>query len=358
LRFKPESASIRRVFRRSVASPERIFAERVAGKTVIYLDTNAWSDLSEAKTRDAGIARDLALQACSAGVAIFPLSTATITELLRRDINADSMAQAELMDTLSCGVAFRGHSHVRDLEILAAYEFMLTGRSEPPISRMFTITACYNADGRIVFPDGWSEENADLFMQKLQEHGFPGVRWLQKPMREPTYLAKNAATDEKYVREITRKRDDVTSWATDRSGKPNAKVLRAEEHTCVLNRYLLENLLRLVAPATFVRLAPSFKLIQQDEKTLKEVVGAMPSVWLSCEINVQRMLATTRRTRQQDFYDHEHAVLGVPYTQAFVTADGGILDVLRKARASDRFACRLVRGMPGLSEYLGELAAS
>ena len=66
----------------------------------------------------------------------------------------------------------------------------------------------------------------------------------------------------------------------------------------------------------------------------------------------------TRRTRQQDFYDHEHAVLAVPYAQAFVTADRGILDVLRKARATDRFTCRLARGMSGLRQYLNEFAAS
>ena len=128
-------------------------------------------------------------------------------------------------------------------------------------------------------------------MQKLQQRGFPRVRWLQGHMRQPTYLAKNEATDEKYVREITRKLQDVSAWATDRSGKVNASVIRREEHACVLNRYLLENVLRLATPQTLVRLAPAFHSIQNDRKELKKVVQAMPSTWLSCEINVQRMLA-------------------------------------------------------------------
>lgn len=346
------------VIRRAVATPEQVFGKRVCGRKVIYLDTNAWSDLAEVKTDDARFARDLALKAVEARLAIFPVSFSTITELLRRDVNPDSIAQAELMDTLSDGVAFRGNPHVRDLEILAAYDFMLTGQSAAPTARMFTITVCYNSDGTIVFPDGWTEEGADAFMQKLQQHGLPGVRWLQERMRQPTYLAKNEATDEKYVHEITRKRQDVTAWGADQSGKVNASVLRREEHACVLNRYLLENVLRLATPQMLVRLAPAFQSIQNDEKALRKVVQAMPSTWLSCEINVQRMLAMSRRTRQQDFYDHEHAVLAVPYAQAFVTADGDILDVLRKVRATDRFTCRLARGMSGLRQYLNEFSAN
>ena len=80
------------MIRRAVATPEQVFDERVCGRKVIYLDTNAWSDLAEAKTDDARFARALALKAVEARLAIFPVAFSTITELLRRDVNPDSIA--------------------------------------------------------------------------------------------------------------------------------------------------------------------------------------------------------------------------------------------------------------------------
>src|SRR5216684_2017867 len=100
--------------------------------------------------------------------------------------------------------------------------------------------------------------------------------------------------------------------------------------------------MHLVDGRTCVRLLPHLCRLQTDSRYLKAVVAEMPSTWLSCEMNVQRMLAASLPTKKQDFYDHEHAALALPYTQAFATSDGGILDVLRKVRATKRFPCRLV----------------
>lgn len=344
--------------RRSLAEPRKIYEERVRGRAVLYLDTNAWSDLSEAKTTDAEVARDLIKTAHAGARIVCPVSFSTITELLKRDVNPDSLAQAALMDLLSDGISYRATRHVRDLEILAACEFLLSGRADSPLPQVFTVIACYEADQRIVFPDGWSESGADEFMMKMEEFGLPSVRWLQQNRRSREYLDLHATTDTKYEREISRKRDDASTWAADANGKLDAQKLRYEEHICVLNKYILENVLRLVDPATFGRLALRLGMLNTDDALLSKVVRAMPSTWLSCEMHVQRMLGRGRRTRKQDFYDHEHAVLAIPYADAFVTSDGGILDVLRKVRVSGQFSCRLIRGMNGLREYLAERAAA
>src|SRR5205085_1838895 len=88
--------------------PKIIYAERVAGRRTIYLDTNAWSDLSERRTTDAKRAYGAAFAAHSRGLTVFPLAFATITEVLKREVNADSEAQVKLMDELSRGVSLRG----------------------------------------------------------------------------------------------------------------------------------------------------------------------------------------------------------------------------------------------------------
>jgi hypothetical protein len=235
----------------------------------------------------------------------------------------------------------------------------LTGQVNPPLPQVFTITACYEVDQRIAFPEGWTDPAADEFMLKMKASDLPDVQWLQQHRRNTEYLDHHARTDARYQKEISRKREDAPTWAADANGRLNAQTLRREEYVCVLNRYILDNLLRLVdEPAKVGRLVARLVHLNTDDAMLSRVVAAMPSTWLSCEMNVQRVLERTRRTRQQDFYDHEHAVLALPYADAFVTSNGGILDVLRRARASDHFSCRLIRGMAGLREYLAERAAA
>lgn len=97
-------SSIAEVFRFSV-DPQVIYCERVEGGHAIYLDTNAWSDLAERRSDAAIRVYDAVRVAHQASSTVFPLSYASITELIKREVNDDSVRQAELMDVLSRGVA-------------------------------------------------------------------------------------------------------------------------------------------------------------------------------------------------------------------------------------------------------------
>ena len=175
---------------RFTVDPRIIYAERVKGRHAIYLDTNAWSDLSERRTDAATRAHAAAARAHADGATVFPLSYATITELIKRDINADSLAQADLMDVLSRGVTLRGDPHVRDLEVLCAFEFMTQGTSTTPTAEMFTVIACYISD-REIPAVGLPDEAGVIRIV------YPTVRWLQQVMRTPEVLEHEARTDEK-----------------------------------------------------------------------------------------------------------------------------------------------------------------
>jgi len=345
--------------RRQIVDPKRVYAEHVFGRCSVYLDTNAWSDLSETRTDAARAAYDLALTAQSRGCAVFPLSYPTITELLKRDDNADSRRQTELMDTLSSGVSLRGGTHVRDIEVMCAFDFMTQGVTTTRRSEMFTIIPCYISDTSVEFPDGWTETEADGMLEKLLQNR-PGLRFLQQQMRTATFLENHEVTDEKYVREISRKRNDALDWAVDGSGKLSATKLRLEEHTFVFRKYILGNLPRLVGPSGMQMIVRNIENIvrKPGPAALRSVVERMPSTWLSCEMNVHCTLSAKELTEKQDFYDHEHAALAVPYTDAFVTSDGGLLDLLRRVRASDRYDCRLLRGLPALSDFLEKLLST
>ncbi|HEX7709266.1 MAG TPA: hypothetical protein VF701_22620 [Thermoanaerobaculia bacterium] len=332
---------------RFTVDPKIIYAERVKGRHVIYLDTNAWSDLSERRSDAAIRAYAAAVRAHTDGLTIFPLSYATITELLKRDVNADSLQQSDLMDLLSRGVTLRGDPHVRDLEVLCAFEYMTRGISMPPTAEMFTVIACYIAD-REIPAVGVSDR---LGVMRV---AYPTVRWLQQRMRTPELLEHETRTDEEYVRKISQKINDVPNWATDGSGKPNAKKLRFEEHTAAFNSYIMGNLARLVGLQGMQLLherLPSIVRKPGGPAAVAPVIAAMPSISLSCEMSVQKMLSRTR-TRKQDFYDHEHAARAIPYVDAFVTADTGLLDILRRAKVPSTHRCRILNGIAALADYL------
>jgi predicted nucleic acid-binding protein len=100
---------------RPLANPRAVFEKHIRGRAVLYLDTNAWSDLSEAKTPDAVAARQQLADAHARDVLVCPVAFCTITELLKRQPNADSVAQAQLMDSFSNGVSYRATRYIRDL---------------------------------------------------------------------------------------------------------------------------------------------------------------------------------------------------------------------------------------------------
>jgi hypothetical protein len=341
---------------RHFADPAAVHEERVRRRRVIYFDTNIWSDLSEAASDIARQALELSIRACINRNAVFPLSYALITEFLKREQNSDSARQADLMDLLSDGVTFRGWRHILDLEVLSTFEYMTGREVADRRSQLFTLVPCYIADGRIVFPDGWTEQGADEFMLHLREHRTPGLSFLQQHMRTMRYLENHDRTDDKYVREISEKRRAAAEWAADPSGKLNPAKLREEEHTFVFKRYIMENLPRLVGIQGMALVTQHLPQVvrKPGRSALRNLVEQMPSTWVSCELNVQATLSRARKTEKQEFYDHEHASLAIPYADAFVTSDGELADVLRRIRPT-QYPCVVIRGTTDLLTYLAAL---
>lgn len=344
--------------RRAFIRPSSVYEERVKHSRTVYLDTNIWSDLSEAKTGTAQEALRLATELVISRRVIFPLSYALVTEFLKRERNIDSERQADLMDLLSDGVTFRGWKHILDLEALSVFEYMVSRPSSDRCKQLFTLIPCYVADGGIMFPEGWTQKGADDFMETLRQRAVPGLRFLQQHMQTSHYVATHQSTDDKYVREISRKRREASDWARDASGKLNAAKLREEEHTFVFKTYIMQNLPRLVGLEGMLLVSQNLTTIapKPGRSPLRRLVERMPSTWLSCEINVQATLAVGSETEKQHYYDHEHAALAVAYADAFVTSDGELVDTLRRIRTSDRYSCTIVRGISGLLTYLDDLS--
>jgi hypothetical protein len=117
-------------------------------------------------------------------------------------------------------------------------------------------------------------------------------------------------------------------------------------------------LLKIVGPERLLDTiaAISKKVGEGGHKRLEQIMKAMPSLDLHCHILAERSCNSTRKVREQDFYDVEHAVVGGAYADFFVTSDGNLFDLLtNRRRVSAEMNCRIMRGVRGLIEILDRL---
>jgi len=340
-----------------VVRPREVYEAKAANRLVVYLDSNIWIDLAEARTSLAVEALELARLAQTSGTAIFPLSYPAVTEFIRQQVNATSRRQGHIMDDLSEFVSFRGEAFIRDLEIHGVYDFMMTGEVRSRVDEVFTATACYIGDGTLQYPPGVSEgEAADMTRLLAKELITVGVGWLQEHLPLENFRKRYTKGDEDWVNEIVTRRERALAVLTNSDGSLSAPKLRLEEHVYVLQNYILKRLPYLVGLAAMMLAARKFeeRSPKGSPAVLARVVETMPSVWLGCEMHVQRRLARDP-VKRQDQFDHDHASLGVPYSAAFASSDTALLDLLRRCGVTKRYRCRLLRGLPGLQQYLAEI---
>jgi hypothetical protein len=81
----------------------------------------------------------------------------------------------------------------------------------------------------------------------------------------------------------------------------------------------------------------------------------MPSVALGCEVHAFRVSVDTRKYRDTDFWDLEHAAVPAAYADAFVSLDRGLVDTLRRCRTPAAQGCELLGSLDALQAWLAGL---
>jgi hypothetical protein len=113
------------------------YGMHVAGRRVVYLDTAVWIALSRADDQ-ARLCRGICERAVHSKRAIFPLSYASVSELVQQRPSPSRDVRMHVMQTLSEGIAFRDLGTIRDLEIAATLPVMMGGAAaEPDVTKLF-----------------------------------------------------------------------------------------------------------------------------------------------------------------------------------------------------------------------------
>jgi|ERR1035437_3966952 hypothetical protein len=341
---------------------DRSAISAAADKPLVYLDSNVWIDITERFPEVAEQCRRLV----QTDKAIFPLSFSSIDEVFQQPTVTKRLRVAALMDDLSKGFCFRPSKTIHEMEANLALPIVL-GESTASFRREKILTWIVEFVGTMVlkFPPSWTQADAEKFHRLILDRPeLRSVKWLVERLDGNQMRIENAGRMKRYVEGITASIKESNSHFKHLAKDVRRKQFILEERISVVNSLISpkmsKNLLKIVGPE---KLLDAIATISKQageggKKRLDQIMKAMPSLDLNCHILAERACNSTRKVREQDFYDVEHAVVGGAYADFFVTSDGNLFDLLtnRCSISADR-NCRVVRGVKGLEEVLGEISS-
>lgn len=343
--------------------PEKIYAEHVDGRRVIYLDNNIWIDLRDAKTDEAYVCRGACLRAVDEGRAIFPLSYGAVSEVLHNPSKEARERQADVMDALSLGVTFRAPHVVYALEGEAAYGYFYRNDTTAAVSRsqVFTLIPDHIGDGRLEFPAGWRPDDVAKFLGFMQrEASWRTLRWHVDHL-DHEEIAKHHQLGryESAMAEVVAKQRELARGES--KTKVRARLL-TQERVALFNQHVLPALRRaLIRDVGIERIAEESDRVLREhgdggpERLAQVFRAATPSLELLAQLFAARALDTNGKPKATDFWDTEHASVSPVYSDAFVTADGGLRTLLRTQRErSVDMRAEILGSVHDLARWLGD----
>jgi hypothetical protein len=344
-----------------VFDPRRVFEERIGNRKIVYLDTNVWIDLREAKNADALQCLESCLRSVEEGRAIFPVSFASISEL-HDNPSADARTkQADLMDSLCLGVALRNSSLVYAMEGEAVYRHIfsmeerssirheaftgvldyLAGGSDKvggypntpaetkPLALDSEINShqhaslpepSYHPDGYLSIPDGWRPADVEGLLVYLRNEKTVTIRWMVDHLNLDEIRDGHAA--------------GVASYAERGSRKINHEENIQAERVSLYWEHVAPSIKKVISEMTPEQAASAAGVIHEAQgnrspRQLRELFQiAAPSLeTFACALAGQSV-HPDRKSQRQDFWDIEHAGVASVYADAFVTADRKLISRL------------------------------
>jgi hypothetical protein len=347
-----------------MVTPSEVYELHVRGRRTVYLDNNVWIRLTDGKTAAAVECLAACRLALANKVAIFPVSYASVSELLEQPPEAPRGCQSALMDELSQGVSFRSADSVAKMEVRSAFGyFMGDGYDPPKKSELFTYVIEQFADGWIVFPEGISAQAAQDFMSYFRAHdSMRSVSWLLAHLDVAALRARHAASGKNFVALLT---DNIKRSAEHFRNGPHldAKGMLREEHMALFRSTILPLFQELMLerwspPEIRVELPRRLAVFSErngkgSPEQLARLIAMMPALDLFSQMMKARSMEPMRQVHPQDFWDVEHARIPGAYADVFATGDRGLVDLLQsRCRIPRERNCMIVRRLEDLTALL------
>jgi len=346
-----------------VVDPADVYRRHVHGRAVVYLDTSLWIDLAWAATPEAKRCLALCRREREQGNVIFPLSNAAVGELIEQTVSEDLHRRAALMDELSEGVCLRAVELVYAAEALAALPALFgNAASEPDRAEMFTYVVSRFGDFSLDYPAKVPEGFVDAMTGYVRDHVWMrSVSWLLTRESADDSRIEHEAILAKHRQRSIDAHQEEARHARDADGKVNfARALRNQR---------VGSFMREVWPAMaklFASALPS-PVVEQvvraieakgglGRKGLARVFRAMPAADLHCELFARRAANPTRRYRDSDFWDIEHARVAPAYAHAFASLDGELVATLRNCDTPRQRGCSILGSTAELAAWLEQHA--
>lgn len=346
--------------------PQRIWTLHVQGRSVIYLDTSVWVRLTDARTPTARECLSACRDAVDTSRAIFPLSFASISEVLQQPLDAPRGVQARLMDELSLGVTIRSADAVQNQEARAAFGFF-ANEDHLPVSgcTLFSYVIDYLADGALAFP----QEATQAQIASVVDHwntiqAVRSVVWLLEHLDLDELRARYRSAGEEFVEQLGRNIKTSSEHFREKRQFSSTR-LRHEERLALFKSIVLPCFSSLLLERYAVHEIPDkLKALARDfnrrngqgrPALLESLFALMPATELYVQLNASSTLNPTRAVRPQDFWDVEHARVAAAYCDAFVANDRGLMDLLAtRTDVPHTRGCRLLSDLEQLKNFLHE----
>lgn len=341
-----------------------VYERHVRGRRTVYLDNNVWIALTDQKTAVATECLEVCRLAVASKIALFPLSYASVVELLDQPRIAPRENQSSLMDELSEGVSFRAAAPVERVEICSAFSFFIGDSFEPPPkAEFFTYIIDSVADNCLEVSDDFKEQDAQSLVTHLRTHaGICSVSWLLEHLDVDASRTRHLAMGDRFVSLMSKSIKESSEHF--RSGsKPDAKGMLHEEHSYLFRRRILPlfrdlMLERWPPEELIVELPLRMKKFTDcngkgGPEQLARLISKMPSINLFAQMMQARSMDSKRQVRRQDFWDIEHARVSGAYADAFVTCDRNLVDLLEsRCQVPAERNCLIVRKLEDLVTLL------
>ena len=310
----------------------------LASRQSIFLDSNIWIDLIEAKNGESIKAKSLLLKLVMDGLVFCPVSVTNIFELFAQEYDS-ALRQAELMETLSLNVTFRKREEIWEEEIKELVSSFLVSHFNLPAVKLertqvfapvFTfLSSKMNLEFPAEAPASFINEVTLKMESELKSVGMVRIIEMHKS-HLPDKDWKNNVQPEDYA-EMLRNRRLISKGSVKRAREVEKKAtLRTELLPLILSETKrlepLENLkyLREIdAYLSSLGKDPEEKLLQK-----------LPCMNRFIEILTETGLDDAIRFSSNHVMDIENMIIPPIYADVFVARDGWVKSIMSNPRVN------------------------